>query len=163
MNEDIFSFSGIVYRIKERERKTARFEKQDIVLIKTTTYSGKKYRNYITFTAINKMIGKLDSVKEGDYVDIFFVLSGNRLDRENGEELFFNSLKLINLINRGRAYVLDPGTENADEEEDGEGGGKNKEFQNPLAEKKKETKEESTQSDLPLDESDDGGDDDLPF
>jgi hypothetical protein len=162
MNNDLFSYSGIVYHIHDIEKKDKGFEIQKVVLLKTTKYNGKKYRNYITFSAIGKKVKELSDVKKGHYLDLFFTLNGNRWDKEGGDPVFFNQLRIQRVINRGRAFILDPGTSEAEDITEGEDT-PNKEFQDPLQKKKPKSNQKQTSIDTYDLENEEDQDIGVPF
>lgn len=164
MDYDFYSFSGIVYHINESKKTDKGFYVQSIVVLKTKSYKGKKYRNYNTFTAVGKKVEQISDVKKGDYVDIFFTLNGTRWQKDDGDPVFFNQLRIQKCINRGRAYILDPGTKEGEDETEGEIT-PNKEFRDPIERKGKKEKQQPVQNDLPLEDypEEEGGNDEVPF
>ena len=152
MTNNLYSYSGIVYYIHDIETKDKGFQIQKIVLLNTNNYKGKKYRNYVTFVAIGKKVDQISDVRKGDYLELFFTLNGNRWDKKGGDPVFFNQLRIQRVVNRGQAYVLDPGTKEAEDLTEGEST-PNKEFEDPLERKSsvKQTKEK-TQSEMDIDQ-----------
>lgn len=94
----MYQLTGAVKVLKDREKISDRFTKQEIVITDTNA----QYPQDILFQCANDKCALLDNVKEGDQVTVNFNLRGREWKNpKTGEIRYFNSLDIWKLEKAG--------------------------------------------------------------
>jgi regulatory protein YycH of two-component signal transduction system YycFG len=85
---------GNVYKIFQTQQVSEKFKKRDMIL---EINNGEPYVQKVSFTAIMNNVDILDSIKEGQEVEVDFKLNGKEWNSPNGEVKYFNTI-VINSV-----------------------------------------------------------------
>lgn len=67
-------------------------------------YTGQQFENYVEFEFTGNKVGELDAFKEGDLVEVSFVLSGRKYEKD-GVVRFFNTIVGYKIENYQRSQA----------------------------------------------------------
>jgi len=81
--------SGVVKVVGDSKQVTDKFTKRDLVL----TVTDGKYDQHVSFTFVNENANKLDSIAEGQEVEVSFNINGREWQDKSGEIKYFNTLQ----------------------------------------------------------------------
>jgi len=84
-----FKMSGVVKVVGDSKQVTDKFTKRDLVL----TVTDGKYDQHVSFTFVNENANKLDSIAEGQEVEVSFNINGREWQDKSGEIKYFNTLQ----------------------------------------------------------------------
>ena len=88
MNEQ-FKMTGVVEKIFDTEQVNDKFKKRSFVV----NDMGDKYPQAISFQVTQDKVDKLDSIAEGQEVEVSFNLRGRQWTSPQGDIKYFNSLE----------------------------------------------------------------------
>jgi len=84
------NLKGKLYRIFETQKVSESFKKREFVI---EYKENPQYPEYLKFELIQDKCDLLDSVKEGQFIDVYFNLKGREWTNPKGEQMYFNSLQ----------------------------------------------------------------------
>ena len=99
--------SGVVKIVGDSKQITEKFTKRDLVL----TVTDGKYDQHVSFTFVNDNVNKLDSIAEGQEVEVSFNINGREWEDKSGEIKYFNTLQGWRVDEAEVAQVSEPQSE----------------------------------------------------
>ena len=85
----MFKFKGIAYKVGNVETISEKFRKRELVL----TDGADQYPQYIPFTFVNDKCDLLESIAEGQEVEVSFSLKGREWTSPQGQVKFFSTIE----------------------------------------------------------------------
>jgi cold shock CspA family protein len=85
----MFKFKGIAYKVGNVETISDKFRKRELVL----TDGADQYPQYIPFTFVNDKCDLLESIAEGQEVEVSFSLKGREWTSPQGQVKFFSTIE----------------------------------------------------------------------
>ncbi|MEL6543319.1 MAG: DUF3127 domain-containing protein [Myxococcota bacterium] len=102
MSDDKRNARGTLYRVFETEQVTERFTKREFVLeIAGPEIRGQQRNEYVQFQLTGRRVDLIDGYREGDTLDVEFVLKGREWTSKSGDTRFFNSLEVFKVAAAG--------------------------------------------------------------
>ena len=95
----MFKFKGIAYKVGNVETISDKFRKREFVV----TDGADQYPQYIPFTFINDKCDLLDSIAEGQEVEVSFSLKGREWTSPQGQVKFFSTIEGFAISAQGSA------------------------------------------------------------
>jgi hypothetical protein len=84
------NIKGKIYQIFSTQKVSDTFQKREFVV---EYRENPQYPEYLKFELIQDKCELLDSMKEGQLIDVYFNLKGREWINPKGEKLYFNSLQ----------------------------------------------------------------------
>lgn len=104
MNDDKRNAQGKLYRIFDSEQVTERFTKREFVLeIEGPEIRGQQRNELVAFQLTGRRVDLIDGFREGQAVDVEFVIKGREWTSKSGDVRYFNSLEVFKVESRGPA------------------------------------------------------------
>jgi len=85
----MFKFKGIAYKVGNVETISEKFRKREFVV----TDGAAQYPQYIPFTFVNDKCDLLDSIAEGQEVEVSFSLKGREWTSPQGQVKYFSTIE----------------------------------------------------------------------
>ena len=95
----MFKFKGIAYKVGNVETISEKFRKREFVV----TDGASQYPQYIPFTFVNDKCDLLDSIAEGQEVEVSFSLKGREWTSPQGQVKFFSTIEGFAISAQGSA------------------------------------------------------------
>lgn len=102
----MFKFKGIAYKVGNVENISDKFRKRELVL----TDGADQYPQYIPFTFVNDKCDLLESIAEGQEVEVSFSLKGREWTSPQGQVKFFSTIEGFAVTAEKPAFVPAPST-----------------------------------------------------
>jgi cold shock CspA family protein len=85
----MFKFKGIAYKVGNVETISDKFRKREFIV----TDGADQYPQYIPFTFVNDKCDLLESIAEGQEVEVSFSLKGREWTSPQGQVKFFSTIE----------------------------------------------------------------------
>jgi cold shock CspA family protein len=85
----MFKFKGIAYKVGNVETISEKFRKREFIV----TDGADQYPQYIPFTFVNDKCDLLESIAEGQEVEVSFSLKGREWTSPQGQVKFFSTIE----------------------------------------------------------------------
>jgi len=108
----MFKFKGIAYKVGNVETISDKFRKREFVV----TDGAAQYPQYIPFTFVNDKCDLLDSIAEGQEVEVSFSLKGREWTSPQGQVKFFSTIEGFAISAQGSAPAPANTTSASDED-----------------------------------------------
>ena len=108
----MFKFKGIAYKVGNVETISEKFRKREFVV----TDGASQYPQYIPFTFVNDKCDLLDSIAEGQEVEVSFSLKGREWTSPQGQVKYFSTIEGFAISAQGSAPVSTNTTSVSDED-----------------------------------------------
>jgi hypothetical protein len=95
----MFKFKGIAYKVGNVETISDKFRKREFVV----TDGADQYPQYIPFTFVNDKCDLLDSIAEGQEVEVSFSLKGREWTSPQGQVKYFSTIEGFAISAQGSA------------------------------------------------------------
>jgi cold shock CspA family protein len=108
----MFKFKGIAYKVGNVETISDKFRKREFVV----TDGADQYPQYIPFTFVNDKCDLLESIAEGQEVEVSFSLKGREWTSPQGQVKYFSTIEGFAISAQGSAPVSTNTTSVSDED-----------------------------------------------
>ena len=95
----MFKFKGIAYKVGNVETISEKFRKREFVV----TDGADQYPQYIPFTFVNDKCDLLESIAEGQEVEVSFSLKGREWTSPQGQVKYFSTIEGFAISAQGSA------------------------------------------------------------
>jgi cold shock CspA family protein len=95
----MFKFKGIAYKVGNVETISDKFRKREFVV----TDGADQYPQYIPFTFVNDKCDLLESIAEGQEVEVSFSLKGREWTSPQGQVKYFSTIEGFAISAQGSA------------------------------------------------------------
>ena len=110
----MFKFKGIAYKVGNVETISDKFRKREFVV----TDGADQYPQYIPFTFVNDKCDLLDSIAEGQEVEVSFSLKGREWTSPQGQVKYFSTIEGFAISAQGSAPAPAPASTPSASDED---------------------------------------------
>jgi hypothetical protein len=111
----MFKFKGIAYKVGNVETISDKFRKREFVV----TDGADQYPQYIPFTFVNDKCDLLDSIAEGQEVEVSFSLKGREwTSPKDGQVKYFSTIEGFAISAQGSAPAPAPASATSVSDED---------------------------------------------